>query len=390
MEDIASSISERIDPAKSKSKIYVGLEHLDPENIHIREYGKPSDVKGVKLKVSKGDIIFGKRRAYQRKAAIASFDGICSAHAMVLRANPDVIIPELLPFFMHSDAFMNRAIDVSEGSLSPTIKWKILKEQELLIPPLAEQKKLADLLWAGDRVLEGYRELERELGVYLDTTSYGLINTKLTLQQFSIVENEKKDIWDTTTVDEIIREFINGYAFASSGYKDSGIPIITLKNISLRGNFKFTREEVNYWDRDQSLSRYELQGGDVIIAMTDITPDKNLIGRVTQISGNSKYYLNQRVGHLVPDKTKILPEYLRYWGNSPQWRQYAKNHATLGVQANLSTRDIKRAKLKLPSLEEQRSIIAFLSNVSSRISDVEKQINHLEKINKSLINQIFE
>lgn len=162
-DQIAESISERVEPQQTDLEIYVGLEHIDPETVHIKRWGSPKDVNGTKLKVYPGDVIFGKRRAYQRKAAIAEFEGICSAHAMVLRAKPDVIYPKLFPFFLHSDMFMHRAIDISVGSLSPTINWGTLKTQEFLLPPQEQQAKLAELLWAADEVVERYGEMEREL-----------------------------------------------------------------------------------------------------------------------------------------------------------------------------------------------------------------------------------
>ena len=153
-DEIASSISERIEPAESKIDRYIGLEHLDAESIHIKRFGTKTDVKGQKLKCYPGDIIFGKRRAYQRKAALVAEEAICSAHSFVLRANPNVIDPSLFPFFLHSDQFMDRAIDISVGGLSPTINWKTLREQEFLLPPKAQQAKLAELLWAMDEVIE--------------------------------------------------------------------------------------------------------------------------------------------------------------------------------------------------------------------------------------------
>ena len=78
---------------------------------------------GTKLRFRKRDIIFGRRRAYQRKLAVAEMDGICSAHAMVVRAKSSMALPEFLPFLMMSDRFMNRAVEISVGSLSPTINW---------------------------------------------------------------------------------------------------------------------------------------------------------------------------------------------------------------------------------------------------------------------------
>jgi hypothetical protein len=76
--------------------------------------GKGSDVIGTKLRFRKGDIIFGRRRAYQRKLAVAEVDGICSAHAMVVRAKPAVVLPEFLPFLMMSDRFMKRAVEIGK------------------------------------------------------------------------------------------------------------------------------------------------------------------------------------------------------------------------------------------------------------------------------------
>ncbi|WP_241242130.1 restriction endonuclease subunit S [Thalassotalea sp. G2M2-11] len=151
-DEIAKNISERIDPNNTDLTVYIGLEHLDSGSIHIKRHGTPDDVNGQKLKFYKGDVIFGRRRAYQRKAGIATTDGFCSAHALVLRANPEVISPELFPFFLHSDLFMNRAVDISVGSLSPTINWGTLKHQEFIIPPLQLQGELSKLFKSMDNL----------------------------------------------------------------------------------------------------------------------------------------------------------------------------------------------------------------------------------------------
>ncbi len=129
----------------------------------IERKGKPDDVIGVKLKIYKGDIIFGKRRAYQRKVAVSDFEGICSAHSMVLRANEKTIEKDLLPFFMQSDVFMNRAVQISEGSLSPTIKWKVLANQEFVIPKREKQKQIAETFIHFDKVIEEIRQQKQTL-----------------------------------------------------------------------------------------------------------------------------------------------------------------------------------------------------------------------------------
>ena len=145
--DMATSINDRIDnPSAACVERYVGLEHLDSDSLAIRRWGVPSDVSSTKLRFRAGDIIFGRRRVYQRKLGVADFDGICSAHALVLRANPRVVAPQFLPFFMQTDFFMNRAKSISVGSLSPTINWTTLAEQEFAVPPLQCQRRTASQL----------------------------------------------------------------------------------------------------------------------------------------------------------------------------------------------------------------------------------------------------
>jgi len=159
---MAVIVNDRIDdPSEAGVDYYVGLEHLDSDSLTIRRWGSPSDVEASKLQFRAGDIIFGRRRVYQRKLAVAEFDGICSAHAMVLRARPAVALPEFLPFFMQSDLFMERAKEISVGSLSPTINWKTLAKEEFGLPPLEEQRRIAKVLLASNSCGGALRRLAR-------------------------------------------------------------------------------------------------------------------------------------------------------------------------------------------------------------------------------------
>ena len=156
---IAFNSTVKKTPTESDKEHYIGLEHIDSECLEITRWGSDVAPIGEKLIMKKGDVLFGKRRAYQRKLAIAPFDGIFSAHGMVLRPNEEVVDKNYFPFFMSSDLFMERAVQISVGGLSPTINWKDLREQEFPLPSLAEQKVLADKLWAAYRLKESYKKL---------------------------------------------------------------------------------------------------------------------------------------------------------------------------------------------------------------------------------------
>lgn len=158
-EQIAINSTEKKKPVEADRFTYLGLEHLDSNSLQVIRFGSEVAPIGEKLVMHKGDVLFGKRRAYQKKVAIAPFDGIFSAHGMVLRPKENVIDKNFFPFFISSDYFLDAAIKISVGSLSPTINWRDLKELEFELPNLAKQKELAEVLWAMDATKQAYQKL---------------------------------------------------------------------------------------------------------------------------------------------------------------------------------------------------------------------------------------
>lgn len=158
-EDIAVNSTEKKKPVDQDKHTYLGLEHLDSDSIYVTRFGAETAPKGDKLIMKKGDVLFGKRRAYQKKVAIAPFDGIFSAHGMVLRPKEEVIDKNFFPMFIKSDYFLDAAIKISVGSLSPTINWRDLKELKFELPSLEEQRKLAEVLWAIYDMKDKYKKL---------------------------------------------------------------------------------------------------------------------------------------------------------------------------------------------------------------------------------------
>ena len=154
---VAIESRETVSGSKHSMPI-VGLEHLTPGEISLNDWDVDSENTFTK-KFRKGQMLFGRRRAYLRKAAVASFDGICSGDITVIEALPDKLLPELLPFIIQNDTFFDFAVGKSAGSLSPRAKWEHLREFELNLPPLKDQRKLADLLWAANSAREAYKKL---------------------------------------------------------------------------------------------------------------------------------------------------------------------------------------------------------------------------------------
>ncbi|MBD2813230.1 restriction endonuclease subunit S [Xenorhabdus sp. Flor] len=252
--DIAKHISKRVEPSETNLEIYVGLEHLDPDSLKIKRHGAPSDVAGQKLLVKKGQIIFGKRRAYQRKVAVADWDCICSAHAMVLEANPKNVIPEFLPFIMQSDVFMNRAVAISEGSLSPTIKWKVLSEQKFVIPSMGLQKEILSSLKKIEEVLQSSTEAENTAL----TVFQRLIDKITTFDRVEVLPSGYKRVR--------LKEIANTSSKLLSNKTDGNqvVNYIDISSVNFPGFVDTPKEYI--FSEAPSRARRTLEEGDVVIS----------------------------------------------------------------------------------------------------------------------------
>lgn len=135
------------DPLADGVERYVGLEHLEPGDLRIRNWGNVADGVTFTSVFRPGQVLFGKRRAYQRKVAVADFSGVCSGDIYVMETkDATVLMPELLPFICQTDAFFDHAVGTSAGSLSPRTNWTSLSDFEFVLPSITEQRRLFEAL----------------------------------------------------------------------------------------------------------------------------------------------------------------------------------------------------------------------------------------------------
>jgi type I restriction enzyme S subunit len=309
-------------------------------------------VEATKLRFRKGDIIFGRRRVYQRKLAVAEFDGICSAHAMVLRPKTDVVLPEFLPFFMQSDLFMTRALEISVGSLSPTINWRTLAKQEFALPPLAEQWRIARVLGAARNVIEAYHtSIESGQSVLRS------LQKKYFLEQ---PEGKRVKIGD-------VAEVKNGTTprRKRKDYWLGDIPWLPTGKV----NERFIRAADEFITK-KALAECSLSiipANSVLIAMIGQGLTR---GKAARLEIDA--CINQNFGAVIPTERadswflfyqlETFYEYLRAWSHG------TNQHA-------LNCNIIREFPIWLPPIERQREIVIEFRNVDSAIQSSKKQLN---------------
>jgi type I restriction enzyme, S subunit len=368
--DIAQNIAERLDPADAKTDIYVGLEHLDPNTIHLRQWGHPSNVTGQKLAFKKGDVIFGRRRAYQRKLAVAEFDGICSAHAMVVRAKPEMILPEFLPFFLQSDMFMERAIEISVGSLSPTINWKTLRVQEFPLPTLDEQKRIAEILWAADEAVEKWTGIVADLKALID---------RMRDSHFSTIDNGQ-----SAALVDMTKLITKGESPRWQGFEyiDSGVLFVTSENV-LFGNYSQEPPKYIPFEFHEKLKRSKLIRGDVLVNLVGAS-----IGRACIYTSDSEANINQAVALIRCKSSQLIPEYVLSFLLAPSNLRMLIGGSVNTARANISLTQLRDLRLPQIDIIDQKEFCQTISSISVRINQAQNQIERLSSVSKAVISGI--
>ena len=364
-DEFAQNISERVEPSQTDMDVYVGLEHIDPDTLHLSRHGHPNDVEGTKLRFYKGDIIFGRRRAYQRKTALAITNGICSAHAMVLRAKEDVVDPSFFPFLFHSKQFIDMAITISVGGLSPTINWKDISKQEFLLPPKSEQKRLAELLWAADEMIEKEKKeleiLKDQIQVYINDNCNIIGKPKI---PFSNLVN----VNPTTRITE------------------KEVSLITMTDISEEGEL-LNHEKVVVSDyKSKGLTPF--QENDILFAK--ITPCmENGKGAIAKglINGVG---LGSTEFHVLRPKLASDLYFCYYLTMSKRLRKLAEKQMTGSAgQKRVQVEFFDFYKLCAPSIDERKIIGEKLFKMDCSISALKQQISLSQQIKQELINKIY-
>lgn len=380
----ADSINERVQPADAAEAIYVGLDDLDPGSLHIRRWGAASDVIGTKLRFRKGDIIFGRRRAYQRKLAVAEMEGICSAHAMVARAKSDLVLPDFLPFLMVSDRFMNRAVEISVGSLSPTINWTALKLEEFDLPPRDQQRCMADILWAADEAIVAWKaSLEQHVNAFKafasSATMRGLRNEPTRETAIGLMPAS----WRCLRLGEVTAHSAYGPRFPSSSYSpDGNAKQIRTTDFDRSGGIDFIEVPTAKLD-DETVRLHRLRSGDFLLSrsgeyagLTAVFSDPS-DGRA-YIPG--AFLIRYRFNEL------LSAEYLMMLCDSEFGQKFVQPLATGSAQPNISGSAFSRLFIPVPPRDEQDAIVARVSELRRVGVRLAEHNQKMRKLFSALVN----
>ena len=329
----------------------MGLEHIEPYDMLLKNYDVDVETTFTKS-FKKGQILFGRRRAYQHKACVATIDGICSGDITVIEPIEGKVYPDLLPFIIQNDDFFEHAIKGSNGALSPRVKWEHMASFEFDLPSLAEQKVLAEKLWAAYEVKQSYLKMiaateEMVKAQFVEMFGDPITNPK----QYAIynVAEISKTLFAGGDKPKDIMDVPNGeykYPVWANGEGDRGL-------LGYSKTYRVDKESISISAR----------------------------GSIGYCAIRTPYYTPVvRLIVLVP-KNNVNITYLKFFFEAIGFEK------TGAVQGQLTIPDLKKKNVILPPFEEQSKFASIVNQSDKSISELRKSVDAIDKVIKSLINE---
>ncbi len=373
--DVVKDVKINIDRLNNPYEFYVAGDHMDSEDLTTHRKGRfaTDDVGPAFIRVFKpGQILYGSRRTYLKKIAVADFEGICANTTFVLETkDPLVLEQRLLPFIMLSKDFTTWSIAKSKGSTNPYVLFSDLADFEFELPPLEEQKVLADKLWAAYRLKEAYKKLLVATDEMLKSQFIEMFGNPLSLNQ----KNELKRLGECC----ILNPRRPNIALCDT----DKVSFIPMPAVSEDGYLVDMTDE-EYGKVKKGFTYFE--NNDVLFAK--ITPCmENGKGAIVHGLTNGIGMGSTEFHVLRPINGISSPYWLLALTRMPIFRECAaKNMSGTGGQKRVSASYLDHFMVGLPAIEEQRRFEAIYRQADKSKFELRKSIDAIDKVIKSLIN----
>ena len=362
--DVAREIKQKVPVGQELPT--VGLEHLDPGEVKLAHWDEGVETTFTKA-FSKGQVLFGRRRAYLRKAAVAPFDGICSGDITVI-APKDNVSPRLLPFIIQNDALFEHAVTNSAGSLSPRVKWQSLSQFEFELPNIAKQEELAGILWTAQETRSHYRQL---LTACDDVVKSQFVDAVQSAHNPSFVR-----------LDDLVREGrpITYGIVKPGGNVEGGIPIIKVKDYP---NGTIDESDLLYASPaiEEKYARSRLKQGDLLFSI------RGSVGRMAFVPESLVgANLTQDTARLSL-REELDPEYIRGVLRLPEVDHWIRHHIKGVAVQGVNLRDLRNLEIPILSEDKQAELGRFATSVDKSKFAVQKALDELNATTKKILNQ---
>ncbi|MBY6061769.1 restriction endonuclease subunit S [Microbacterium esteraromaticum] len=376
---MATASKEKVNPSDGTVDRYVAGEHMDTDDLKIHRWGDPNETDlgpAFHRRFRPGQVLYGSRRTYLRKVAVADFDGVCANTTFVVQTkDPAQLLPEFLPFVMSAEPFHAFAIAESKGSVNPYVNWSDIERYEFNLPPLDEQKRISDLLWAVELHHRSLTSFHAAL----------LAGMRLFLRErFESVAGGAVRIVDLTS------EVVGGVWGLPEG--ESEVDVLALGPRVYAGGatrLSATGSPTRSISRKQA-ERRAIQTGDIVLERSGGSPEQP-VGRVVIADEDLPACIPTDFQRLIrPDRKAVEPLYL-FWKLRSDWldgatRDYSKRTTNI---ANLSVPAYLERSLRVPSRAEQLRLVGDADALERTLADISTELASVARLRAGLLTAFF-
>jgi len=333
--------------------------------------------------LKQGDIIFvrsnGNKNLVGRSLFISSdnFKLVYSGFCIRARITSNHAVPRFYSYFFKTPLFRRLVSGAAGGANIQNLNQGILSRAIIPLPSLSIQHKIVSILSAYDNLIDNNLKRIKLLEELAQRTyeewfvKFRVNGTQLDLN----METGLPHGWERKRTDEFCN-FLNGYAYYTKGYSDSGYTVLDLGNIGMNSDLVISGKEKFIDDQLYAQTKkFHLNKYDVIIAMTDITSALAILAKTAIVDENNKYVLNQRVGCIRAKNKEFDYSVLYALFNDSRFIAKMKAVSKGAVQFYFNTKDIVEYIHILPShdfitdfIKVYRPYLELRSNLKSQIS----------------------
>ena len=370
--DVVRKVSDKVDPWDSGLERYVAGEHMDTDDLRIRRWGLIGDDylgPAFHMRFKPGHVLYGSRRTYLRKVALADFEGITANTTFVLESkDPARLMPELLPFLMQTEAFHSYSIKHSKGSVNPYINFSDLEAFEFLLPPIQEQARLVEALVAAQDSSE---------------SMLGLIEATRVAQIAAFEELLRRADAKPVSLGSIMTASPrNGYSPVAAS-RETGHWVLALSAISKWG---YRPDQFKPVEVGPETLGSRIAKGDLVISRSNT---RDLVGlpMVFPEDRNDVSYPDTMMRISVDSKT-IGTDYLEMCLRSPKCRRQLQSFAagTSSSMLKINGANLRKVSVPLVPVERQAEILVGVAQFTAALAFAERRFDGTRKLQISIAN----
>ena len=342
------------DPMADGIERYVGLEHLEPGDLRIRRWGSVADGVTFTSVFQPGQVLFGKRRAYQRKVAVADFSGVCSGDIYVLETkDAQVLLPELLPFICQTDAFFDHAVGTSAGSLSPRTNWTSLADFEVVLPPIDEQQSAIALLSAATDQCHAIEAAHRAAGRMLQSF------------KDSLLLNKTSSLANSYLLGDLLLRSPESGCSAPPKDADTGYFVLGLAALSRDG---YVSGDFKPVEPTSKMVAAKLSMGDMLISRSNTVERVGFVGIFSDNRDDVSF--PDTMMRLQPNPALVHPDFLEALLQTTSAREFLMRIAagTSASMKKINRANLLQMRLNVPDLDAQELALDELQKFKNAIA----------------------